>query len=246
MDPTTIHIANIGTDMPTNLTTVQLYMNSMAIRIVNLGADMLTNPIGCSIVHKNAWILWQITLQTLAQTCLQTLSVVQLHERCMDSTTILQTLAQTMHGFYGNSHGKPWHRHAYKPYSCSITCKNNLMHRFYGNSHGKPWHRRAYKPYSCSIEMHGFYNNSHGKPWHRHAYKPYSCSITRKNAWILQQSLQILAHTCLQTLSVVQLYIEMHRFYGNSHGKNAWILWQLPWQTLAQTCLQTLQLFNCT
>ena len=92
MDPTAIHIANIGTDMPTNLTTVQLYMNSMAIRIVNLGADMLTNPIGCSIVHKNAWILWQITLQTLAHTCLQTLPVVQLYIE--------------MHRFYGNSHGK--------------------------------------------------------------------------------------------------------------------------------------------
>ena len=29
-----------------------------------------------------------------------------------------------MHGFYGNSHGKPWHRRAYKPYSCSIAREN--------------------------------------------------------------------------------------------------------------------------
>ena len=94
MDPTAIHVANIGTDMPTNLTTVQLYMNSMAIRIVNLGADMLTNPIGCSIVHKNVWILWQITLQTLAQTCLQTLQLFS----CTKDAWILQQYC------------KPWHR----------------------------------------------------------------------------------------------------------------------------------------
>ena len=34
-----------------------------------------------------------------------------------------------MHGFYGNSHGKPWHRRAYKPYSCSIARENAWMLR---------------------------------------------------------------------------------------------------------------------
>ena len=49
-----------------------------------------------------------------------------------------------MQGFHVNSLGKPWHRHAYKPYSCSVARK---MHGFYTNSHYKPWHRHAYKPY---------------------------------------------------------------------------------------------------
>ena len=137
-----------------------------------------------------------------------------------------------MHGFYGNSHGKPWHRRAYKPYSCSIE-----MHGFYNNSHGKPWHRHAYKPYSCSITR-------------------------KNARILQQFTLQTLAQTCLQTLSVVQSCIEVygfvtahitnlgtntftlqlgaiqdspeHGFYGNSHGK--------PWR---RHVYKPYQLFNC-
>ena len=114
----------------------------MANHIANLGTDMLTNP-----------------------------TVVHLHERCMDSTpthiTNLGTdmltnptscsIVPKMHGFYGDSHCKPWRRHAYKPYQL-FNCTKDA------------WILQQY----C-------------KPWHRHAYKPYSCSIVHNNAWILWQ-----------------------------------------------------------
>ena len=63
-------------------------MDSMVIHIANLGADMLTNPISCSIAREHVWILQQFTLETLAQTCLQTLAVVQLCIEMMDSMAI--------------------------------------------------------------------------------------------------------------------------------------------------------------
>ena len=110
---------------------VQLHVEMYGLcDIANLGTDMLTNPISCSIVYINASILLQFPWQTLVQTCLQTLSVVQLYIN--------------MHGFYGKSHCKPRHGHAYKPYSCSVARK---MHGFYNNSHYKAWHRHDYKPY---------------------------------------------------------------------------------------------------
>ena len=174
MDPTAIHIANIGTDMPTNLTTVQLYMNSMAIRIVNLGADMLTNPIGCSIVHKNAWILWQITLQTLAQTCLQTLQLFSctkdawiLHQLTLQ--TLAQTCLQTL----------PVAQLCLKCMDSMAIHTANLGADMLTN------------PISCSIarKMHGFYNNI--------------ANLGTDNAWILWQfPWQTLAQTCLQTLQL--------------------------------------------
>ena len=168
MDTFTTHIAHIHADMLTNPTAVQLHekcMDSIATPMANLGTDMLTNPISCSIVHEvhgfhsnshcKPWYrhaykpdqLFNCTkecmdsttiLQTLAQTCLQTLQLFNRTQKCMDPTaipmanpgrdmltnpTVVQLHAK-MHGFYDNSYGKPWQRHAYKPYSCSIARKN--------------------------------------------------------------------------------------------------------------------------
>ena len=78
MDSMANHIANLGTDMLTNPTVDQLHekcMDSTTTHITKLGTDMITNPISCSIVHKRAGILWRSTLQTLAQTYLQTLQL---------------------------------------------------------------------------------------------------------------------------------------------------------------------------
>ena len=74
-----IHIANLVTDMLTNPTVVQLHIEM---------DDFVCNPhckpchrhayktYNCSIARKNIWILWQLKLQTLAQTCLQTLQLL--------------------------------------------------------------------------------------------------------------------------------------------------------------------------
>ena len=99
MDSMANHIANLGTDMLTNPTVVQLHekcMDSTPTHITNLGTDMLTNPTSCSIVPK-------------------------------------------MHGFYGDSHCKPWRRHACKPYQLFNCTKDAWILQQYC----KPWHRQC-------------------------------------------------------------------------------------------------------
>ena len=106
------------------------------------------------------------------------------------------------------------------------------------------------------------------KPCNRHACKPYSSSLVCKNTTFLQHySMQILQHTCLQTLQLftctqkcmlsatilnANLVTDMptnpiscaHSF--SLVCTNASFLQHYSMQTLQHTCLQTLQLFTCT
>ena len=105
----------------------------MAIHLANLGTDMLTNPISCSIVHRSVWICdsshyepWHKYVYIAAWSnpgqlrTAQSMDSMEIHianlGADMFTNPISCSIVHKMHGFYGNSLCKPWHRHAYKPY----------------------------------------------------------------------------------------------------------------------------------
>ena len=96
------------TSMFTNPTAVHLTIKICDFVCKHIGnpvTDMLTNP---TVVHLHIDLhdCYAIHIANLVTSMLTKLTVVHLHYKT--------------YGFYGSSHGKPWHRHVCKPYSCSV------------------------------------------------------------------------------------------------------------------------------